>query len=422
MIKIRKLKKKIPVYDITVEDNHNFFANNILVHNCTEIGLPSFEYCDYNIKIKKNFKEAMDSLINEMEISGEWFKLYEHLRYGFSFDSDDAKIYKSFLAKPKDIKNNNYTSYNINFYEIFACILSGVNLSTMGMPGNSKTYEKIVRTARKIVRFLDNLIDYQEYPIPAMERAAVKRRALGISFSGLFHYLAKGDLDYGTLEARNEIHRITEALYYGSITESIELAKERGKCHFFNDTKYSDGLLTIDTCNKNVHELTDCDYMYDWDFIREQVKEHGMRNSTLLTMVPASNSARIANTLSGIEPPQNLVIEIEDKRMQGKMLVPDAKRYKKFYEKNNMWNIDMKGYYKAIAIIQKFADQSISINGYYNYTKYKDEVIPFSEILEDDETARKFGIKTHYYNKTKSDNEYEKTNEQEGCDGGGCTL
>ena len=413
------------IYKVNANEFQEHSAFKLPVYNsnlCTEISLFSMEYKDYNLKIKKNFKEAMDSLINELEISGEWFKLYEHLRYGFDFsESDNAKIYKSFLAKPKDIKLKNYTDYTINFYEIFACILSGVNLSTMGIPGNPKTYEKIQKTARKITRFLDNLIDYQEYPIPAMARAAIKRRALGISFSGLFHYLAKGNLDYNTLEARNEIHKITEALYYGAITESIELAKERGRCHFYNDTKYSDGLLSIDTCNKNVHELTNCEYMYDWGKVRKDLKEYGLRNSTLLTMVPASNSARIANTLSGIEPPQNLVIEIEDKKIQGKMLIPDAKKYEKFYTKNNMWNIDMEGYYKAIAVIQKFTDQSISINSYYDYTKYTKEVIPFSRILQDDSAAIFYGIKTHYYNKTKSDDEYEKT-QDEGCEGGGCFL
>lgn len=414
------------IYKINANEFQNHSAFKIPVYNsnlCQEINLPSFEFKEYKIKIKKNFKEAMDSLIFELEESGEWFKLYEHLKYKFELPkTENFAIYKSFLAKPKDIKNGSSDEYMINFYEIFVCILSGVNLSKVGNPGEKETYNNIIKIARQITRFLDNLIDYQEYPIPAMKRGAIGRRAIGISFSGLFHYLAKGNLDYNTLEARNEVHKISEALYYGAITESIELAKERGKCHFYNDTKYSDGLLTIDTCNKNVHELTTCDYMYDWNKVREDLKLYGLRNSTLLTMVPASNSARTAGTLSGIEPSQNLVIDIEDKRIQGKMLVPECNKFSDFYNKNSMWNIDNSEYYKLIAVIQKFNDQGISLNSYKDYNKLVDKVIPYSTILLEDNTAFKYGIKSHYYNKTNSDDEYNTSKDEEACSGGGCTL
>lgn len=412
------------VYKLNANEFQKHSAFKIPVYNsnlCTEISLPSFENINYKIKIKKGFKNAIKELIKDIEQQGEWFELYEHLKYGFPLDKnkENFKLYKSFLAKPKDIKEKKYDIYIINFYEIFACILAGVNLSKIN------SYEEIVNIARKIVRFLDNLIDYQQYPLKAMEKAAVLRRALGISFSGLFHYLAKKGYNYDTIEARNEVHKITESLYYGAIYESIELAKERGKCHFWKDTKYSDGLLTIDTYNKNVDKLINVKYMYNWNNIRKKMKKYGLRNSTLLTMVPASNSARKASTLSGIEPPQNMVIEIEDKRIQGKMLIPDFDKYKEFYEYNNMWKIKMDDYYKLIAVINKFCDQSISINDYYNYSNYENEMIPISEIIYNDETARMFGLKTHYYNKTNSDNEYEKNHinmNEEGCEGGGCIL
>ena len=411
------------VYKVNANEFQNHSAFKVPVYNsnlCTEINLPSFEHAIYKIKIKKNFKEAMDSLLNDIEISGEWFDLYEHFKYQKSLDysKENFAVYKSMLAKPKDIKLGNYSDYSFNFYEIFACILAGYNLS------KAKSLKDIENTSRQIVQFLDNLIDYQEYPIPAMKKAARKRRALGISISGLFHYLAKKDLDYNTLEARNAVHEAIEALYYGAVTESIKLAKEKGKCHFYNDTKYSDNLLTIDTYNKNVDELVTVPYNYDWDQVRKDLKEYGIRNSTLLTIVPASNSARVVNTISGIEPPQDLVLNIEDKRIMTKMCLPDLKKYKDYYIRNNAWDIDNSEYYKLIAVIQKFMDQSISLNSYYDYSKYDNEMIPYSKILEDDKTAIKFGIKTHYYNRTNSDNEYNdqhKDKEESACKGG-CEL
>ena len=418
-IVLRREKKKIPVYDITVEDNHNFYANDILVHNCTEINLPSFMYEDFKIKIKKGYTGAMDSLFEDMIAEGEWYNLYEYFHFNMELnDTDLNKTFKSFFAKPKDIKNNNFDIYTFNFYEIFVCILAGINLGIMG------SYKEIEDNARILVRFLDNLIDYQDYPIPAMEKGATGRRALGISISGLFHYLAKKNLDYDTLEARDEIHRVMEALYYGAITESIEIAKEKGPCKYYRDTKYSDGLLTIDTYEKNVDELVTAEYQYDWDNVRKDLKEYGIRNSTLLTMVPASNSARTVNTISGIEPPQDLITVIEDKKMFSRMALPDLKKYKKFYEKNNIWNVDTVEYFKLIAVMQKFVDQSISLNQYNSYLKYADEKIPFSVLVEQNSTARKYGIKSLYYSKTQSDDEGKKhVDETEStCKGGACEL
>jgi len=400
MIKITFLKKKIPVYDITVEDNHNFYANNILVHNCTEINIPSFCFGDFEVNIKKGYKGALDSLFDDAIEEGIWYSFYEYFWFKKPLpDHDLFKQYKRFLAKPKDIENNNYEKYTFNFKEIFVCILSGINL------GKMKNYKSIEEAARIQVRFLDDLIDYQDYPIEAMKKGAIGRRSLGISISGLFHYLAIKNLDYRTEEARNEIHRVMEALYYGAITESIKLAKEKGKCKYFADTKYSDGLLTIDTYEKNVDELVNVDYQYDWEQVRKDLKKYGMRNSTLLTMVPASNSARLVNTISGIEPPQDLVTILEDKRLTTSMVLPDLKKYKKFYIKNNIWNIDTAEYFKLIAIIQKWTDQSISLNQYNSYLKYENEQIPFSVLMNQDKVALKYGLKGFYYSKTQSDNE-----------------
>jgi len=418
VLKIIKKTKRIPVYDITVKDNHNFFANNILVHNCTEINLPSFMYENFNVNIKTGYKGAMDSLLKEAIKEGEWYNLYEYFHFNKPLnDTDITKTYKSFLAKPKDIKSNNFEVYTFNFYEIFVCILAGINLGLMS------SYKEIEETARLLVRFLDNLIDYQDYPIEAMKKGAVGRRSLGISISGLFHYLAKKNLDYDTVEARNEIHKVMEALYYGAVTESIEIAKEKGTCEYYKDTKYSDTLLTIDTYERHVDELVTEGYHYDWDKVRENLKEYGIRNSTLLTMVPASNSARTVGTIAGIEPPQDLVTTLEDKRMNTRMVLPELKKYKKYYERNNIWKIDTVKYFKLIAVMQKFIDQSISVNQYNSYLNYDNERIPYSEILKQDQTGIYYGQKSLYYSKTQSDDEGKNHVDIEStCKGGACEL
>jgi len=410
------------LYKVNANAFQEHSAFKVPVYNsnlCTEINLPSFMYEDFSILVKNGYRKAMHNLIEEMEVSGDWYSLYEHFWFNKELpDNELFQEYKNMLAKPRHIKANNIEEYKINFYEIFVCILAGINL------GKMKNYEEIETNARILVRFLDNLIDYQDYPIDAMARGAEGRRALGISVSGLFHYLAKHDLDYKTEEARNEIHRVMESLYYGAITESIQLAKEKGTCKFYNDTKYSDGLLTLDTYERNVDELVSADYQYDWDKVRDDLEKYGIRNSTLLTMVPASNSARLVNTIAGIEPPQDLITIIEDKRMNARMALPEVNKYKDFYEKNNVWNIDTAEYYKLIAVMQKFIDQAISVNQYNSYLKYPDEKIPYSVLVKQDLTAKKYGIKTFYYSKTQSDDEGKKhiDKEESVCDGGGCEL
>ena len=408
-------------YCFTEPKNHMGVFNGVLTGQCSEISLPSFEYHDYKLKIKPGLEAAMTSLIYDLEETGEWYKLYQHLKYNYPLPkTENFDLYKSMLAKPAKIHFGNFTTYIHNFYEIFACILAGYNLS------KAKSYKDIEKAGAQLVHFLDNLIDYQEYPIPAMRKAAVGRRALGISVSGVFHYLAKKGLDYNTLGARNEIHIVMEALYYGAITESVRLSISRGKCHYFQDSNYSDGYLTIDTYNTNVDELVTVGYRYDWNKVREDVKKYGLRNSTLLTIVPASNSARVVGTTPGIDLPQDLVMNVEDKRINGKMLLPEVDKYKEYYQNNNAWNADMADYYKLLAVMQKFIDQAISINSYYDYTAYEKEVIPYSKILEDDYVATKYGIKTQYYCKTRSDDEYEKQHKSmktaDTCVGGGCTL
>jgi ribonucleoside-diphosphate reductase alpha chain len=358
----------------------------------------------------------VDDAMNELyEIGGSegWYSVYSHLYY----DTELSEVAKSRLP---GLKKNKKGKFSYNFGEIFACILGGINFGVI----QPKDFKRLMNL---MVRFLDSMIDYQDYAgVKAFEKSARNRRTLGISPSNLFYLLAKHNADYDSIEAKELISEYMEHMLFYGIKASVELAKEKGTCKYYNDTKYSDGLTPLDTYNKNVDYLVP-DHRYipkeDWDELKKEIKKYGMRNSTLLTAVPASNSSRVSNSISGINPPQELIYTIEDKKVTIKAAVPGLKRYKNFYKRNSGWNIDTKEYAKLVSVLQKYTDQAISMNAYWDMTKYPDNKINYSEIVEFDMICRTFGIKSLYYNKTKTDDQSQDTIEEESaCSGGGCEL
>jgi len=410
---IEYLEEEISVYDITVEDNHNFYANDILVHNCLEINLPAFSDEDYTIKVKnkKQFKKWVDNLYEK----GEWYPLYRH--FEFNEENEISKEMEQFL-------DENGKPFNLNFGEIFSCILGGLNVGILPLEKEKRT-KKVKKLMDVLVRFLDEMIENQNYvDIKPFEKFTKNRRALGISPGNFFHLLAKAGYDYNTEEARNLTHEIMEEMLYFGLDASVNLAKKRGKCNYFNDTKYSDGILPIDTYNKNVDTLHSKNLTLDWNTLKEEIKKVGLRNSTLLTIVPSSNSSRPANMISGINPPQALEPTIEDNKIKIKSLLPNIEKYEDFYKRHLAWNIDTIEYWKLVAVMQKFVDQSISLNEYVDYTKYPNKQLPYSEAVKRDFFTRKYGIKTLYYakSKTQEDLDMEIEEESSGCSGGGCFL
>jgi len=418
MIKIEYLEEEIPVYDITVEDNHNFYANGILVHNCTEINLPSFPNEDHKFLV--NDKKKFFEWFGELYENGEWYQLYRFIYYSV-IDKQNKDIIDQFEA----FLDPDGKMVRINFGEIFSCILGGINLGALSR--NKEERRKEFKDLMYImVNFLDEMIDYQDYAdIDTFEKFTKNRRALGISPGNFFHMLAQYGYDYDSDEARRLTHEVMEEMLYYGILASVELAKEKGACKYFKDTKYSDGILPIDTYNKNVDNLlNNSDLELDWEWLREQVLLYGMRNSTILTAVPSSNSSRPANMISGINPPQALEYNVEDQKMKVSGLLPDMKKYKSFYERHIAWNLDIIEYWKLLAIFQKFIDQAISINEYVDFTKYPNKKLPQEEVARRDLFTVLYGLKTLYYAKTKTDEDdvVLVEEESEGCSGGGCTL
>ena len=337
MIKIEYLEEEIPVYDITVEGTSNFFANNILVHNCQEITLKTTPI--------------------------------QHI----------------------DDENG----------EIATCILSAVNI------GKIKSNEELESLCDLSVRSLDELIDYQTYPVKAAENFTKNRRALGIGYIGLAHYLAKHNVKYEEQKAWELVHDLSEAFQYYLIQSSINLAKERGACNYYDQTKYSDGILPVDTYKKDVDKIVPNNLKYDWDHLRELLKQYGIRNSTLSAQMPSESSSVVSNETNGIEPPRGYLSVKKSKKGPLKQIVPQYQTLKNNY--TLLWDMSGNtGYINIVAVMQKFFDQAISGNWSYNPEHYPDNEVPVSVMAHDMLYSYSMGHKTTYYQNTydiKSDEE-----------------
>jgi ribonucleoside-diphosphate reductase alpha chain len=280
--------------------------------------------------------------------------------------------------------------------EIALCILSAINV------GKLKSLDDMEELCDLAVRGLDELIDYQEYPIKAAEISTKNRRSLGIGFIGLAHYLAKKGVKYDDADAATEVHKLSESFQYNLLKSSNQLAKEKSPCGYFNRTKYSDGILPIDTYKKDVDELVAPTYCYDWDSLRLSIQEHGLRHSTLSAQMPSESSSVVSNATNGIEPPREFLSVKGDKKGRKKMIVPQYQTLKNNY--TLLWDMNnMSGYIKIVSVMQKFFDQAISGNHSYNPTKYPDNQVPVSVITIDMLNSYKYGWKTSYYHNTYDD-------------------
>ena len=313
--------------------------------------------------------------------------------------------------------------------EIALCVLSGVNMGKVRL-------NEIPNICDLIVRILDYVIEYQDYPVKAAEKMKF-RRSIGVGLTNLAYFLAKRKLNYEDPEALQHVNEFVENVQFYLLKASNDLAKENGACKWFNKTKYSEGILPIDTYNRNVDNLVSPDLTCDWEGLREDILKHGLTNSTLTAIMPSESSALVSNATNGIEPPRELVSFKKSKKGVIHQVVPEIEKYGKYYTtafemKNN------KGYLNICAVIQKYIDQAISVNNYYNPTLYEGGNLPLSLIMEDIFYHYSLGGKTMYYANTfdgrdeeleKSDN---KNNEDEapkvqeektiGCDGGACSL
>ena len=294
--------------------------------------------------------------------------------------------------------------------EIALCTLAAFNL------GVSDLDNRIERSAYLIVRALDNLLDYQDYPMKAAEKAKL-RRSLGIGVTNYAYWLAKNGLFYSNGSANNATHRLFESIQFSLLKASMQLAKEKGACGVFERTKYAKGLLPIDHYKKEVDDVHTQALLKDWEWLRGEIAKHGLRNSTLTAQMPCETSSQITNSTNGIEPPRGLVSVKASKDGVFKQVVPESNTL--FYEL--LWDIPSnQGYLELNAIMQKFIDQSISTNTNYDPEKFADGKVPITQLIKDLVLAYKLGIKTLYYHNTRDGSG--DAQQDDGCASGACKL
>jgi ribonucleoside-diphosphate reductase alpha chain len=277
--------------------------------------------------------------------------------------------------------------------EIALCILSAINV------GKLKSNDDLEALCDLSVRSLDELIDFQGYPVKAAEIATRARRSLGIGYIGLAHYLAKHGVKYEEQEAWKLVHDLTEAFQYYLIRATVNLAKEKGACEYSHRTKYAQGILPIDTYKKDVDEIVPNELKYDWEDLRAQVKQYGVRNSTLSAQMPSESSSVVSNATNGIEPPRGYLSVKKSKKGPLKQIVPAYQHLKNDY--TLLWDMPSnRGYIHIVAVMQKFFDQAISANGSYNPENYPNNEVSVTEIAQDVLKCYKYGVKTLYYHNT----------------------
>jgi ribonucleoside-diphosphate reductase alpha chain len=277
--------------------------------------------------------------------------------------------------------------------EIALCILSAINI------GKIKNNDDLEILCDLAIRSLDELIDFQGYPVRAAEIATKARRSLGVGYIGLAHYLAKHGEHYDDPGAWQLVHDLTESFQYYLIKATVNLAKEKGACEYSHRTKYGQGILPIDTYKKDVDELVPNNLKHDWEALREEVKQYGVRNSTLSAQMPSESSSVVSNATNGIEPPRGYLSVKKSKKGPLKQIVPQYHTLKNNY--TLLWDMPSnRGYINIVAVMQKFFDQAISGNWSYNPENYENNEVPVSVMAQDLLTTYKYGWKTSYYQNT----------------------
>ena len=277
--------------------------------------------------------------------------------------------------------------------EIATCILSAINV------GKVKSDEELEELCNLSIRSLEELIDYQNYPVKAAENFTKRRRSLGIGYIGLAHYLAKLGFNYDSQGAWDAVHGLSESFQYYLLKASNQIAKEKGHCEYFGRTKYADGILPIDTYKKDVDQVSSVGLQHDWESLRASILEHGLRHSTLSAQMPSESSSVVSNATNGIEPPRGYLSIKKSKKGPLKQIVPQYQSLKNNY--TLLWDMPSnRGYINVVAVMQKFFDQAISGNWSYNPENYADNEVPVSVMAGDMLYAYSVGWKTSYYQNT----------------------
>lgn len=351
-----------------------------------------------NPKIRKRVIKAVDIFSSIMQERASTGRIYiqniDHCNTHSAFNPELAPIKQSNLCAEITLPTKPLNNISDQNGEIALCTLSAINLGKIGK------LEDMERPLELIVRALDELLDYQDYPVKAAEVWGLARRSLGIGVINYAYYLAKNGAKYGDEKGLELTHETFETFQYYLLKASNKLAKEVGKCKAFDQTTYSQGILPIDTYKKDLDQVCNTKLLYDWENLRKEIKEHGLRNSTLSAIAPTETSSQVSNATNGIEPPRDFISVKASKDGILKQVVPEYERLKDNYQL--LWSIkDNKSILNSVAVMQKFVDQTISTNTNYDPKNYEGEKVPMKLLLSDLLYAYKMGIKTFYYHNTR---------------------
>ena len=348
--------------------------------------------------IRKRSVKAADLFSLMMQERAGTGRIYiqnvDHCNTHSPFDPSVAPVRQSNLCLEIALPTKPLNDINDENGEIALCTLSAFNLGAL------ESLDELEHLSDLIVRALDALLDYQDYPIKAAKIATMNRRTLGVGVINYAYYLAKNGARYSDGSGNSLTHRTFEAIQYYLLKASMNLSKEYDPYLAFNETTYAEGILQIDTYKKDVDAYCQEPLQLDWEALRNDIKTHGLRNSTLTALMPSETSSQISNATNGIEPPRGLITVKASKDGTLRQVVPEYERLRGQYE--TLWNMPSNdGYLRLVGIMQKFVDQAISANTNYDPSRFPNGKVPMSELLKDLLNAYKYGLKTLYYHNTR---------------------
>jgi len=304
---------------------------------------------------------------------------------------------------------------------IALCTLAAFNMGLF--TGNlARDEKKIAETAEIAVRSLDALLTYQDYKHPAAKRHTDLYRPLGVGVINYAYFLAKNRVKYGESRALELTNIYFEMMSFHLLKASVQLAKEFGRVPGFDDLQYSRGLIPqIDLYNRNIDELVNTKLRMDWESLRDDIKTYGVRNATLMALMPSETSSKVSNATNGIEPPRGIVVVKGNKDNHSKQVIPDPRLKNHFTYAWKSPTINM-NIIKTASVMQRWVDQGISVNTYYNLAHYPDGV-PIEQIFEEILMFSYYGGKQIYYHNVE-DQSSEILNEEDddSCVDGACKI
>lgn len=374
-----------------------------------------YEKYESDPSIRRNTVKAKDLLIEiAVERAGTgriYLQFVDHSNDNSPFNKQKAPIYLSNLCLEILLPTTPVTALDASDGEIALCTLAAFNV------GAIESLDELENLADILVVLLNELLDYQEYPLQAARKGGQGRRSLGLGVTGYATYLARNKSSYSDDKAPVLTHQLFEAIQYFALKASNNWAKHKGPCPLFNDTTYVDGVLPIDRYNKNVDSLVDTPYLQDWESLRADIKEYGLANSTVTALMPCETSSAVTNSINGIEPPRGFITYKGNKDAIMPQVVPDVG-----YPYEYVWDMESNiPYLRNVAIMQKFVDQTISTNVNHDPSKEPDGKTSINKVIQEIAFSYRHGLKTMYYHNTRDGNDLVETMDA-GCEGGVCKI